>query len=175
MTAGTTDGSSSKASSDDTNYSAKYPIIHVQRLITEFNMASETTAVIGGLSRTIEQQVDSGIPWLRDLWWIGPRLFGSRTRVKKQTEIIVFVTVGLIDPKHIKKDAGLPKNAVLGRLYTDDVRQEPGDRGIRSAEGMKSLDMRGLEEQYSDPQRTNTTSSSTLKIPFLEYPASGKN
>ena len=175
VTAGTTDGSSSKASSDDTNYSAKYPIIHVQRLITEFNMASETTAVIGGLSRTIEQQVDSGIPWLRDLWWIGPRLFGSRTRVKKQTEIIVFVTVGLIDPKHIKKDAGLPKNAVLGRLYTDDVRQEPGDRGIRSAEGMKSLDMRGLEEQYSDPQRTNTTSSSTLKIPFLEYPASGKN
>ena len=170
VTAGTEDGSKSK-SSEDANYSAKYPIIHVQRLITEFNMASETTAVIGGLSRTIEQQVDSGIPWLRDLWWIGPRLFGSRTRVKKQTEIIVFVTVGLIDPKHIKKDAGLPKNAVLGRLYTDDVRQEPGDRGIRSSEGMKSLDLRGLEEQYADPQRTNTTSTSSLKLPFLEYPA----
>ncbi len=169
VTASTDEASSSKSSSSsDSTYSAKYPVINVQRLITEFNMASETTAVIGGLSRTVEQQVDSGIPWLRDWWWIGPRLFGSRTRIKKQTEIIVFVTVGLIDPKNIRKDAGLPKNAVLGRLYTDEIRQEPGDRGARMAEGMQSLDMRGLEEQYADPQRTNVTSKVNINIPFIE-------
>ncbi len=167
VTAGT-ESDASSSSDDDKTYSSKYPIINVQRLITEFNMASETTAVIGGLSRTVEQQVDSGIPWLRDWWWIGPRLFGSRTRIKKQTEIIVFVTVGLIDPKNIKKDAGLPKNAVLGRLYTDEIRQEPGDRGASMVEGMQSLDMRGLEEQYADPQRTNVTSKVNLNIPFID-------
>lgn len=145
-----------KKNDDDVGYSAKYPVINVQRLVTEFNMASGTTAVIGGLSRTVETQQDNGIPWLRDIWWIGPRLFGSRVRVKEQKEIIVFVTVGLVDPNNIRKDAGLPKNAVLGRLYTDEVRLEPGDRDAKSIEGMGSLDLRSLEEQYANPQNTNT-------------------
>ena len=124
----------------------------MQRLITEFNMASETTAVIGGLSRTIETQKDNGIPWLRDIWWIGPKLFGSKVRVKEQKEIIVFVTVGLINPREMKKDAGLPKNAVLGRQYTKGQRHEPGDRTAGSRiEGVGSLDMRSLEEQAKDP------------------------
>lgn len=140
---------------DSDAYAAKYPIIEMQRLVTEFNMASGTTAVIGGLSRTVETQVDNGIPWLRDWWWIGPRLFGSKVRVKEQKEILVFVTVGLVDARKIKTDAGLPKNAVLGRQYTDGVLHEPGDRIRQGIRGMDSLDLRSLEEQAHDPRRTN--------------------
>ena len=73
---------------DSESYAARYPIIEVQRLVTEFNMASGTTAVIGGLSRTVETQIDNGIPWLRNWWWIGPRIFGSKVRVKEQKEIL---------------------------------------------------------------------------------------
>ena len=140
---------------DSDAYAAKYPIIEVQRLVTAFNMASGTTAVIGGLSRTVETQMDNGIPWLRDWWWIGPRLFGSKVRVKEQKEILVFVTVGLVDARTIKKDAGLPKNAVLGRQYTDGILHEPGDRIRQGIRGMDSLDLRSLEEQANDPRRTN--------------------
>ncbi len=155
--------------------SSKYPQLNVQRLVTEFNMSSGTTAVIGGLSRTIETQRDSGIPWLRDWWWIGPRLFGSKVRVKEQREIIVFVTVGIVDPKNIRKDAGLPKNAVLGRLYTNDIRREPGDRVRTRTEGIRSLDLRTLEEQYSDPRRTNNLNKATwslrnVPVPFTKDP-----
>lgn len=159
-------------SSDTSGTSSKYPVINVQRLLTEFNMASGTTAVIGGLSRTVESQVDSGIPWLRDWWWVGPRLFGSKQRVKEQKDIIVFVTVGLVDPRKIEKDAGLPKNAVLGRQYTEDIRREPGDRR-RHVEGIQSLDLRPLEEQYSDPRRTNRMHRATLDnyLPFQKDPA----
>ena len=132
-------------------YSAKYPVINVQRLITEFNMSSGMTAVIGGLSRTTETQQDSGIPFLRDIWWIGPRLFGSKIRVKEQKEILVFVTVGLVDPRQMRPDAGLPKNAVLGRQFTRGQRLEPGDRSRAAIEGVGSLDMRSLEEQAKDP------------------------
>ena len=142
---------SGSSSSDDTTYSAKYPIIEVQRLITEFNMASGTTAVIGGLSRTTEKQVDNGIPLLRDIPWLGPRLFGSMERVKEQKEIIVFVTVGLVDPKQMANDAGLPKNAVLGRQYTNGQKLEPGDRPATNVEGLNALDLRSLEEQALDP------------------------
>ena len=148
---------------------AKYPVIEVQRLITEFSMASGTTAVIGGLSRTVEEQVDNGIPLLSDIPWIGPRLFGSSTRKKQQKEIIVFVTVGLVDPKQMKKDAGLPKNAVLGRQYTKGQKLEPGDRPETNLEGIGSLDLRSLEEQAKDPLPP-PRSDSTPWIPFVKDP-----
>ena len=148
------------STADSTTISAKYPVIDVQRLVTDFDMESGTTAVIGGLSRTVETQMDNGIPLLRNLWWIGPRLFGSKVRIKEQREIIVFVTVGLVNPSEIRKDAGLPKNAILGRQYTDGVRREPGDRRYRRVEGITTLDLRPLEEQYADPRRTNTVNRS---------------
>ena len=110
-----------------------------------------STAVIGGLSRTVEEQVDNGIPLLSDIPWIGPRLFGSQGRKKQQKEIIVFVTVGLVDPKDMRKDAGLPKNAVLGRQYTKGQKLEPGDRPEKNLEGIGSLDLRSLEDQAQDP------------------------
>ena len=133
--------------------SSKYPVIKVQRLISEFNLESGTTAVIGGLSVSDEHQVDTGIPILRSIPWIGPRIFGSLERVKEQKEIVVFVTVGLVDPHKVAPDAGLPKNAILGRQYTKGQKLEPGDRPEKNMEGFDSLDMRSLEEQAQDPLR----------------------
>ena len=144
-------------------------VIEVQRLVTEFAMASGTTAVIGGLSRTVEEQVDTGIPLLRDIPWIGPRIFGSRTRKKQQKEIIVFVTVGLVDPGNMQKDSGLPKNAVLGRQYTKGQKLEPGDRPEKNLEGISSLDLRSLEEQAEDPLPPPRSETSSW-IPFVKDP-----
>ena len=146
------------------SYASKYPIIKVQRLVTEFNMASGTTAVIGGLSRTVEVQKDSGIPWLRTWPWIGPRLFGSKIRVKEQREILVFVTVGLVDPKRMKNDVGLPKNAVLGRQYVKQQKLEPGDRPEKNMEGIESLDMRSLEVQADDPLNQKEPESDAFRL-----------
>ena len=145
----------SSGADDDANaVSAKYPVIKVQRLITEFNLASGTTAVIGGLSVTDEVQQDTGISLLREIPWIGPRIFGWTERVKEQKEIIVFVTVGIVDPHSVSPDAGLPKNAVLGRQYTKGQKLEPGDRPEKNMEGFDSLDLRSLELQAQDPLRT---------------------
>ena len=167
----------SDTTTDDANagsYSSKYPVIDVKRLITEFNMKSGQTAVIGGLSKTEEVQVDNGIPILRDIWWIGPRLFGGMERQKVQKEIIVFVTVGLVNPREMKPDAGLPKNAVLGRQYTKGQKLEPGDRPEKSMEGIESLDMRPLEEQAKDPLKKQHPASSGFDInnyiPFTKDP-----
>ena len=161
--------SGTESDADSGTISARFPVIEVQRLVTEFAMASGTTAVIGGLSRTVEEQVDNGIPLLRDIPWIGPRLFGSSTRKKQQKEIIVFVTVGLVDPNNTHKDAGLPKNAVLGRQYTKGQKLEPGDRPEKNLEGIGSLDLRSLEEQAKDPLPP-PRSDSTPWIPFIKDP-----
>ena len=76
----------------DTPYT-QYPIIEVKRLTTEFTMKDGATAVIGGLSKTVEEDVDSGIPFLRKIPYIGPKLFGWKSRQKDQKEILVVVTV----------------------------------------------------------------------------------
>ena len=158
---------------DDGTISSKYPVIKVQRLVSEFNLASGTTAVIGGLSITDERQMDNGIPVLRDIPWIGPRWFGSIIREKVQKEIIVFVTVGLVDPRAIQENTGLPKNAVLGRQYVKGQKLEPGDRPEKNMEGMDSLDMRMLDEQAKDPLRTKGDSMG-FSMPFTKESGNGK-
>ena len=154
--------------------SSKYPIINVQRLVTDFSMRSGSTAVIGGLSRTVEEQVDSGVPLLRDIPWIGNKLFGGKSRQKVQKEILVFVTVGLADPRSLPSDAGLPKNAILGRQYTKGQKLEPGDRPEKNLEGIGSLDMRSLEDQAQDPLPPPNPESSSW-LPFIrETPTRNK-
>ena len=129
----------------DTPYT-QYPIIEVKRLTTEFTMQDGATAVIGGLSRSTEEDVDSGIPYLRKIPWIGQKLFGWKSRGKVQKEILVFVTVGIADPANLPKDVGLPKNAILGREYVRGNQFEPGDRE-GPAHAVLKLDMSNIDER----------------------------
>ena len=140
---------------DSSAYSA-YPVIQVKRLTTDFTMKDGATAVIGGLSKTTEGDVDSGIPYLRKIPWIGPKLFGWKSRGKVQKEIIVFVTLGMADPGNLSADVGLPKNAIVGREYVAGRKLEPGDRKGGFAEVM-SLDMRTIEEKQADNKRGSGT------------------
>ena len=161
-------GDTTQSANNAGTYSSKYPVLDVQRLVTDFTLVAGETAVIGGLSRTTEEQTDSGIPWLRDIPWIGDKLFGRKIRSKVQKEILVFVTVGMADPKGLKQDVGLPKNAVLGRMYTEGIKFEPGDRTGNAIEGIASLDKRSLDEQARDPLATNKTERVTFPLPFTK-------
>lgn len=53
------------------------------------------TAVIGGLIRTNESSVITGVPYLKDVPIIG-HLFRSSNRVKEQRELLIFVTPRII-------------------------------------------------------------------------------
>ena len=161
-------GDTSTTANNAGTYSSKYPVLDVQRLVTDFTLAAGETAVIGGLSKTTEEQTDTGIPLLRDIPWIGDKLFGRKIRTKVQKEILVFVTVGMADPKRVPMDIGLPKNAVLGRMYTEGVKFEPGDRHGNAIEGIASLDTRSLEEQAKDPLATNKTERMVFPMPFIK-------
>ena len=123
-----------------------YPIINVKRLTTEFTMKDGSTAVIGGLTQTVEDDVDSGIPYLRRLPWIGQKLFGWKSRQKVQKEILICVTVGIANPAALPKDIGLPKNAVMGREYVNGTRLEPGDRPGSATEAL-TLDTNALDDR----------------------------
>ena len=129
----------------DTPYT-QYPIIEVKRLTTEFTMQDGATAVIGGLSKTSEEDVDSGIPYLRRIPWIGQSIFGWKSRQKVPKEILVFVTIGIADPSRLPKDIGLPKDAILGREYVNGIKFEPGDRKGSALEVL-ALDKRPIDKR----------------------------
>jgi len=154
----------------DTPYT-QYPIIEVKRLTTEFTMKDGATAVIGGLSKSAEEDVDSGIPYLRKIPWVGQKLFGWKSRQKVQKEILVFVTIGIADPSNLPKDIGLPKNAILGREFVRGNQLEPGDREGTSAKVLK-LDMSELDKRgkkKSQGKVTITPANGTSKtIPETE-------
>ena len=109
-------------------------------------MKDGATAVIGGLSKSAEEDVDSGIPYLRKIPWVGQKLFGWKSRQKVQKEILVFVTIGIADPSNLPKDIGLPKNAILGREFVRGNQLEPGDREGVGAKVLK-LDMSELDKR----------------------------
>lgn len=141
-----------QVSGGDSSAYSSYPIIQVKRLTTDFTMQDGATAVIGGLSKTTEGDVDSGIPYLRKIPWVGPKLFGWKSRGKVQKEIIVFVTLGVADPANLPTDVGLPKNAIVGREYVNGRKFEPGDRAGGLAD-LVSIDTRPIEEKQSDTSR----------------------
>ena len=129
-----------------------FPIIRFKRITTDFTMKDGATAVIGGLSKTEEGDIDSGIPYLRKIPWIGQKLFGWKSRGKVQKEILVFVTVGIADPANLPEDVGLPKNAVRGREYVEKRAFEPGDRP-NAASDVLSLDMTELDARRPDDKK----------------------
>ena len=149
----TTDGFYHISGGSDAPYGS-YPILLFKRLTTEFTMKDGATAVIGGLSKTEEGDIDSGIPYLRKIPWVGPKLFGWKSRGKVQKEILIFVTVGIADPANLPEDVGLPKNAVRGREYVERRAFEPGDRPNAANEVLK-MDMRLLDEQAKDREKEN--------------------
>jgi type II secretory pathway component GspD/PulD (secretin) len=115
-------------STSSSSPTAKYPIIKMERIKTVFTLQSGSTAVIGGLSKTTESTIDSGVPGLRSIPWIGPHLFGWKSREKAQKEIVIFVTVGIADPANLKEDVGMPKNAILGQGIMKGTIKEPSSR-----------------------------------------------
>ncbi len=144
----TSDGFYQISGGSDAPY-GRYPILLFKRLMTDFTMKDGATAVIGGLSKTEEGDIDSGIPYLRKIPWIGQKLFGWKSREKVQTEILIFVTVGIADPANLPEDIGLPKNAVRGREYVEKRAFEPGDRPD-AAKNAITLDKRTIDEKMND-------------------------
>jgi len=132
---------------------SKFPIIDVKRIETEFSLKSGETAVIGGLSKTEYQEIENGIPYLWKIPVIGPYVFGYTKKVRRQREIVIFVTMGLVDPETPDKDAGLPKNAFISREYVNGRKKEPGDRTYEELKRMYRQDEKPNADE--DPDETD--------------------
>lgn len=87
-----------------TNGSAQQTISGIQvettvtrKLSADITVDNRQTVILGGLSQTETSQVDSGIPILKDIPWIGRYLFGSTKDVETRQELLMFLTPYVLD------------------------------------------------------------------------------
>lgn len=71
-------------------------IITTSEADTRVIVGDGETAVIGGLIKTVETELRTGIPYLKDLPGIG-WLFSSSTKADKKQELVIFVTPTIVE------------------------------------------------------------------------------
>ena len=94
-----------------------YPVEATKTIKTTFSLESGKTAAIGGLTETDERETVLKVPILGDIPLIGKYLFSHTYKKHSQTETIIFVTVGLANPRTVNREEGLPEETELAQVH----------------------------------------------------------
>ena len=104
---------------------------------TVFSLGDGRTAAIGGMIETDDSDTRSKVPLLGDIPYLGDWLFSYKGRAKSQKEVLIFVTVELVDPLATTATTQLPSETALytGHYKNDEVLYLPpkGQGGTNSA------------------------------------------
>lgn len=79
------------------------PTIDKKTMSTELVVPDNTTILMGGMIRTTKNETRSGIPLLMDIPYLG-RLFSSNYISDARTELLVLITVNVIDNKQPQEE-----------------------------------------------------------------------
>ncbi|HMA76090.1 MAG TPA: hypothetical protein VKO43_02155, partial [Candidatus Krumholzibacteriaceae bacterium] len=71
-------------------------IIATAEADTRVEVANGETAIIGGLIKKLDTSVRRGIPFLKDIPYLGA-LFSSSSKSKKKQELVIFVTPTIVE------------------------------------------------------------------------------
>jgi general secretion pathway protein D len=76
--------------------SATLPVVDRRDLDTVVRMRTGETLVLAGIIKSQDGSDDRGIPFLKDLPWIGA-LFTKKEKSKVRTELAIFITPTLVE------------------------------------------------------------------------------
>ena len=96
------------------------PIINSQRLTTTVTIPSGATVVLGGLIQDEIDKSDNGIPYVDNIPYLG-RFFKYTTRIKKRTELLIFIQPTIVNNNVDAYRASLKeeKRSVVGSEMSD--------------------------------------------------------
>jgi general secretion pathway protein D len=96
------------------------PIINSQRLTTTVTIPSGATVVLGGLIQDEIDKTDNGIPYVDNIPYLG-HLFKFTTRIKKRTELLIFIQPTIVENNLEVYRASLKeeKRSVVGSEASD--------------------------------------------------------
>lgn len=98
-----------------------FPILASRRIETQFALESGKTVAIGGLTSTTDNEVVKKIPFLGDIPILGKYLFSHSHTEKRQSEVIIFVTVELAETETLNYDSGIPSEGRLIRSRFENL------------------------------------------------------
>lgn len=124
------------------------PTINTQKLDTTVTVPNRQTIVIGGLISDQEERLQTGIPLLKDIPYVG-YLFASTQKKKTRRELIV-----LIQPFIIDDDTALKEANYIEHANTSFKKDELFEKSlpIRKAELPSAVDYQMLERQRQSDQ-----------------------
>ena len=104
-----------------------YPIIDVREVQTQVLLKDKETIVIGGLLKDVKGKEMIGIPFLKDLPWIG-QLFGRETNTVTKIDLLIFITARIIKEDEYTPEELAKLEKRLGRTAIVEIKKEPLDR-----------------------------------------------
>ncbi len=94
-----------------------------RKMAADILMENMQTVVLGGLTETKVEEVDVGIPLLKDIPWVGKWLFGSVEQKENRKELLVFLT------PYVLNDAQAAQAEALRRKKTMSTPSPWDDHG----------------------------------------------
>jgi type II secretory pathway component GspD/PulD (secretin) len=118
VTATSTAGSSTDATT------TLYPIIDVREVQTQVLLKDGETIVIGGLLKDVKGKEIIGIPFLKDLPWLG-KLFGRQTDTVTKIDLLIFITARIINENDYTPEELARLEKRLDRPVVVEIKKEP--------------------------------------------------
>lgn len=81
---------------NESSTTVSYPIIDVREAQTQVFMRNGETIVLGGLLKDVKSKQIIGIPLLRDIPWIGKKLFERETIDTLKVDLLIFITARVL-------------------------------------------------------------------------------
>ncbi|NQZ60071.1 MAG: hypothetical protein HRT88_21680, partial [Lentisphaeraceae bacterium] len=100
----------------------RYPKLSQTTVYTEFMLKSGQTAAIGGLVKTDVTEAEEKVPFLGDIPYLGS-LFRHKVKIETKKEVLIFVTVKIINTKNLDVTAGVPVKATHAQQKINDIRK----------------------------------------------------
>ncbi|MDA3924511.1 MAG: type II secretion system secretin GspD [Kiritimatiellae bacterium] len=83
----------------------KWPTVTTRKLSADVSVGNGETVILGGLVQTTKKHSESGVPYLKDIPYIGKYLFGSVSDSEQRSEMLVFLTPYVIDdPEQMREE-----------------------------------------------------------------------
>ena len=90
-----------------------YATVTTRKMSSDVSVENRQTIVMGGLTKKSNVQSESGIPFLKDIPWIGKWLFGSVTQKEARSELLVFITPYVLDDAEASQAEALRRKKSL--------------------------------------------------------------
>ena len=106
----------------DENGQTPYATVTTRKMSSDVSVENRQTIVMGGLTKKMNVDSESGIPILKDIPWIGKWLFGSVTHREARSELLVFITPYVLDDAESSQAEAFRRKKALSdpRPWEDD-------------------------------------------------------